>query len=340
MIQAPFPWFGGKRRVADMVWQRLGDVTNYVEPFAGSLAVLLGRPAAHRGRIETVNDADGFVSNFWRAVAADPEETALHADWPVNENDLHARHAWLVQRRERLSARLEGDPDFYDARIAGWWAWGACTWIGSGWCSGNGPWRVSGGELVLGDGDAENRKLPHLGNAGKGVKRKLPHLGDAGTGVNRGTSIDAWFHQLAARLRHVRVTCGDWTRVTGESVTIRHGLTGMLLDPPYSDEVKQTRVYAADATNVAGDVRRWCAENGSNPLLRIALCGYAGEGHEELEQLGWTPHRWKAHGGYGGGRDGAGESNRHRETVWFSPHCLGEPAPTLFDAMAVAGGRP
>ena len=42
MLKAPFPWFGGKSRVADIVWDRFGDVANYVEPFFGSGAVLLG----------------------------------------------------------------------------------------------------------------------------------------------------------------------------------------------------------------------------------------------------------------------------------------------------------
>jgi hypothetical protein len=45
MIDAPFPWFGGKRKVAAEVWARFGAVENYVEPFFGSGAVLLGRPA-------------------------------------------------------------------------------------------------------------------------------------------------------------------------------------------------------------------------------------------------------------------------------------------------------
>lgn len=35
-LKAPFVWFGGKRKVADKVWQALGDVDHYVEPFAGS----------------------------------------------------------------------------------------------------------------------------------------------------------------------------------------------------------------------------------------------------------------------------------------------------------------
>ncbi len=53
-LKAPFPWFGGKSRVAHLVWERFGDVGNYVEPFAGSLATLLGRPprpATRRRRV-------------------------------------------------------------------------------------------------------------------------------------------------------------------------------------------------------------------------------------------------------------------------------------------------
>ena len=91
-LTAPFPYFGGKRRIADHVWTRLGaDVKNFVSPFLGGGAVELRRPEFDC--VETWNDACGYVANFWRAVAADPDAVALHADWPENENDLHARHA-------------------------------------------------------------------------------------------------------------------------------------------------------------------------------------------------------------------------------------------------------
>ena len=190
-MKAPFPWFGGKRRVAPDVWAAFGDVDNYVEPFAGSLAVLLARPAHHKGidtGAETINDADQFVANFWRALAHDPEAVAHWCDWPVNEADLLARHLWLVNTgRERLAA-MDSDPDHYDAQVAGWWVWGINAWIGSGWCSGTGPHTLETvGKLPhLGDaGQGVNRKLPHLGNAGRGVNRQLPHLGNAGRGVNR-----------------------------------------------------------------------------------------------------------------------------------------------------------
>ena len=121
-LAAPFPYFGGKSLACSTVWQAFGDVDNYVEPFCGSAAMLLGAPEGQR--VETINDADGFVANFWRAVSKDDAAVAEALDWPVNEADLFARHIWLVQQSEGLLARLHADPDYYDARIAGWWAWG------------------------------------------------------------------------------------------------------------------------------------------------------------------------------------------------------------------------
>lgn len=53
-LRAPFPWFGGKSRAAPLVWSALGDVANYVEPFAGSLAVLLARPHALREELRAL----------------------------------------------------------------------------------------------------------------------------------------------------------------------------------------------------------------------------------------------------------------------------------------------
>ena len=78
-LKSPFPWFGGKSRAASLIWSRLGPVPNYVEPFAGSLAVLLGRP--HPPKTETANDLDCYLANFWRAVSMAPDEVALNADW-------------------------------------------------------------------------------------------------------------------------------------------------------------------------------------------------------------------------------------------------------------------
>lgn len=315
ILKAPFPWFGGKSKVADLVWSRFGNVPNYVEPFAGSLAVLLGRP--HEPHTETVNDLDCLLVNFWRSVSADPESVADYADMPPNEAELSARHIWLIANKTAICERSQADVDYYDVRAAGYWVYGICSWIGSGWCSGEGPWTSDGKRLVkLGDaGRGVNRKLPHLGDAGRGVNRQLPHLGDAGMG-----GIYDWFDALRTRLRRVRVACGDWRRVTGDSVTVKHGMTGIFLDPPYADTANRANVYAHDSSSVAHEVRAWAVENGSNPKLRIALCGYEGE-HGMPDT--WECVPWKARGGYGSqSADGRGRENCARERIWFSPACL------------------
>ena len=341
-LQAPFPWFGGKSKVSGIAWGRFGDVKNYVEPFAGSLAVLLGRP--HVPRIETVNDLDCCLANFWRAIKCAPDDVAKWCDGPVNEADLSSRHIWIVERKQNLALRLQGDADYFCARTAGYWVYGICSWIGSGWCSGKGPW-IRGEDGTLTD----SRQLPHLGNAGMGVWRQRPHLGDAGRGVNRKLPETArdWFDALALRLRNVRVCCGDWARVTGPSVTTKHGMTGVFLDPPYSAEASRADgLYAEDSLSVAHGVREWAIAHGDDPLMRIALCGYDGE---HTMPASWECVSWKANGGYGSQSDGAGRANVGRERIWFSPHCIkanrGEvaearitgPAVTIGDMLGAGG---
>lgn len=336
-LTAPFPYFGGKRRAAAEIWRRFGSPRNYVEPFAGSCAVLLGRPHPSPKNIETVNDADGLLANVWRAMAWRPDEVIQHADWPVNEADLHARHLWLIGQREAITDQLIADPEWCDPRAAGWWIWGACAWIGRDWCSGNGPWVLHDGALVRRDevGDAGrgiNRQLPNIGGGkntpyyGNGINRQIPHLSGSkstpryGAGVHALTapSVAAHLCPIAERMRRVRVACGDWSRVITPSVTYAHGLTGVLLDPPYDGGNVD---YAAGGRGVAADVRAWCLDNGENPLLRIALCGYEGD-HDEIESHGWQAWEWKANGGYGSQAAGDGRENAARERVWFSPHCL------------------
>jgi len=317
-LKAPFPWFGGKSRVAAEVWSAIGDPDNYVEPFAGSLAVLLLRPAWHRGSVETANDADSYLCNFWRAVTADPERVAELCDSPVNETDLFARHLWLVNEGKKRIEQMESDPDFYDAKVAAWWAWGLNQWIGSGWCAGNGP----------------HRQLPHLGNAGQGVNRKRPHLGNAGQGVNRQLPhlgnrgaedvLQDYFAALAARLRRVRVCCGDWSRVITDGALACGASVGVFLDPPYQGDVRTRDLYRVDDHHISDAVREWALANGDNPRYRIVLAGYWSE-HCEHMPASWRCARYSANKAYGTASavgSGAGnDANRHNEALWYSPGC-------------------
>jgi len=327
-LKSPFPWFGGKSTVAGLVWDRFGNVQNYVEPFFGSGAVLLNRP--HRPSTETINDLDCMVANFWRALKCDPEAVAFHADNPVNEADQHARHLWLCSQEE-FRERMKTDPDYYDSKIAGWWVWGQCIWIGSGWCSVQLPHLGNAGTGV-------HRKLPHLGNAGKGVNRQLPHLGNAGKGKDeclsdltsgtRARALLSYMRELSERLRTVRVCCGDWSRILGPSVTFKHGITGVFLDPPYADEAARTDdLYAQDCGKVSHAVRNWAIQMGEDPRARIALCGYEGE---HAMPKSWECIAWKARGGYGSQGENDARENSTRERIWFSPYCLKS---TLFSEL-------
>lgn len=319
-LRAPFPWFGGKSRAASIIWQRFGPVRNYVEPFAGSLAVLLARPWP--AKIETVNDADGLLANFWRALQADPDSVAQWADWPINEVDLHARHAWITAQRAEITANLQSDPEFFDAKVAGWWVWGISQWIGSGWCV-KPEWKGRGHAARAPRGIG--RPKPHLPNGGQGVHQKRPQMVNGGRGVHK-PEILGWLAALSDRLRYVRVCCGDWSRVLTPSVTHRlsgdRTACGVLLDPPYAVEAgRDAQIYAEDAPTMSAAVREWAIANGSNPDLRIALCGYEGE-HDDIPN-DWECVTWKANGGYGNQKgDTRGKRNALRERIWFSPHCL------------------
>ena len=138
-----------------------------------------------------------------------------------------------------------------------------------------------------------------------------------------------WLMELSDRLRRVRVACGEWDRVLGESVTVKHGVTGVFLDPPYT---KGEMDYSAGGVGgeLAADVRRWCAANGDNLRLRIVLCGHAGE-HDALLAQGWHIRTWKAVGGYA--RTDEATANRKSETLWCSPHCVHEAAGPVNDDL-------
>ncbi len=177
--KAPFPWFGGKADAAPTVWALLGDTPHYVEPFAGTMAVLLRRPhPANRTYFsETVNDRDGLLVNFWRSVQLAPDLTAEAASWPVTEADKTARSCAVLAAGERLDLeRLMGDPLYCDPQLAGWWAWCVCVSIGA--FGAGGPWWPDSDGVLRKWEPGQPRPIP-------GVARNVPHLGDNGQGVNR-----------------------------------------------------------------------------------------------------------------------------------------------------------
>jgi len=311
---APFPYFGGKRRAAPAVWQALGDPTHYVEPFAGSAAVMLARPAFDGMRTETLNDADGWLVNMWRSIQLKPAEVAKYCDGPVAEIDINARKAWLQERRgEDLVAWLEGDPEHCDPKAAGWWLTATAGSIGVPLSPG--PWHTRDGYL---------RK----GESGCGIRRVLPHLGPP-RGIYRVQEpLRGHFERLARRLSRARITCGSWDRVVTHAA-IQLGSAGygdrsrgVFLDPPYATSGD---IYVESSGDISAQVRQFCLDatdhiltaGGAKVPLRIVLAGYDDE-HDELLGHGWWVTEGKSGRGNGMSKN---RENGRRERLWMSPAC-------------------
>ena len=282
--RAPFPYFGGKSFVAGEIWARFGNVPQYIEPFCGSAAILLKAPKP--ASLEVVNDLNGFIANFWRAVKNQPGEVIKYADYPVSHIDLSGRHEWLMNQRETLSAALSDPHWIGDAKIAGWWVWGQCCFIGSGWCD----WSASG-EVKKASADSQ---IPHIGNAGRGIQ-------------NTQNNATEWIFRLARRLDRVRVLHGHWDRCLntnhGEHSA---GTAAIFFDPPY----KAFETLYGTAKTTADEVAEWCR---ARPHLRIALCGHIGD----YDLPNWDICQWtRDRNSYGSTK------TRDREAIWFSPACI------------------
>ena len=339
-MKPPFPWYGGKSQAAPLVWQLLGDVDHYCEPFAGGLAVLLNRPhPCNRPYYsESVNDCDALLVNAWRSIQFSPEATAGAASWPVAEADKSARQIALLRWREGEAADLlAGDPAFHDPVMGGWWLWAVAVQIGA--FAGDGAWIADPqtGRIIKqprGPGRVSEpgvfRDRPHLTSNGGGVaapQLRAPGVREPEAEDYHPTTMPkllAWFALLSARLRHVRILNGDWSRLctTGamHTLTVRQGgYCGVFVDPPYAGDIRASGLYAHDAGALGADIRAWAREAGADPHNRIVLAGFDTE-HGELEAEGWTCHEWFVRDSLL--RGGMGEQ-QPRERLWASPHCLG-----------------
>lgn len=128
-MKPPFPYFGGKQRIADTIIALFPEHEHYVEPYAGGLSVLLGKD---RSKFETINDLDGDIMTFWRVLRDRPEEleraaaltphsraeSLLARDREHLQDDVErARRVWvaLTQRRggqlQPTGWRYNIDPD-------------------------------------------------------------------------------------------------------------------------------------------------------------------------------------------------------------------------------------
>jgi len=289
-LKSGLVYFGGKSIISKSIWEKIGYVENYVEPFCGSIAVLLSNP--NPPKIETINDKDCLVTNFWRSIKYNPKETFNFAEAPPNEIDLHAKQKYITNFvDDNFINNMESNPEFYNPKIAGWWAWGLCCSIGNNWMQKKGL-----------------SAMPHLSTAGQGIN-----------GLNY--DIEKQFLLLSERLKRTRIVTGDWKKICTPSITYKscgvskNGISFVFLDPPYNME-NRTKVYKNDS-NVFKEVEQWAIAHQIYPDLKIAICGYSGD----YSLNDWEKLEWKANGGFSSLGDNQGKENAKKECIWFSPSC-------------------
>lgn len=102
-----FGWYGGKFSHLDWLLPLLPPAHHYCEPFAGSGAVLLNREPSP---VETYNDIDGEVVNFFKTLRDDgPELQRLIALTPFSREEFHD----AITASPHGQSRLERARRFY-----------------------------------------------------------------------------------------------------------------------------------------------------------------------------------------------------------------------------------
>lgn len=120
------PYYGGKQRIADRIVSFFPTHSHYVEPYCGSLSVLLEKPAS---KLETVNDLDQHLVTFWRVLRdrtddllrvceltphARAERTLAQQPLPGDLDEVEvARRVWVQLTQGRSGIRRPTGWRFY-----------------------------------------------------------------------------------------------------------------------------------------------------------------------------------------------------------------------------------
>lgn len=116
-MRTPLTYYGGKQRLSAQIVPLMPSHRVYLEPFAGGAAVLFAKPRTER---ETLNDLDGQIMRFWRALRDRPGELAAavaatpysRAEWQASrdgsaDDDVEAARLLLVNVDQSFSRSRE-----------------------------------------------------------------------------------------------------------------------------------------------------------------------------------------------------------------------------------------
>lgn len=253
-LQAILPYMGGKRSLAPAIVRELGEHRAYLEPFCGSLAVLLAKPPCGH---EYVNDLNGDVINLARVLASpDWRELANRLDRTLCSEDL------FDQAKSEILTDAWELPDPYDIERA--YRYFVYSWLGR-----NG---------FAGTQGASGFSVRYTANGGSQSVRFRSAV----------TSIPAWH----ARMRLVSILRRDALEVIARSHDAEGHV--IYADPPYFPSTRTTKssTFGKYHHELTDDQHRELASLLKRfTKTRIVLSYYESPLLEELYS-GWTMRRF------------------------------------------------
>lgn len=294
-MKTPFPYFGGKALIAKKLWDIIGDTNTYIEPFFGAGSILLSRPEEHKKRLEIINDKDGMLINFWRSMKHDPDKTLFYADQPKFECDYNAKKAYVKSSYDDLIPLLEGDYNYFNAELAGFYWYLMSLSFGKYFLSQPGSWSVV------------DKKLVKSKSKNAIVRQKMTtRLGGLYRAEQNNKQYALALHE---RLKDAMIYVGDYQRVLTNVMISDKRQTTIVLDPPYVDKSSKIEdgLYLFESIDTA-KLEKFFLENQDKSII---LFGY----ENSYNLPGIYRYNWKANGGFSNQGD---NQNRYKETIWFS----------------------
>lgn len=318
-----FPYFGSKEKISRLIFEYSSNILGeppkqIVDPFCGSLGTWLDWP---NQPIFKINDANGYIVNFWRAVKHAPNEIANAIGYPYSIVDLSAQNEAMIRDEANLLASLRADPDYYSLRHA-------VAFVRYSCCS-----------VMFG------------GFRAKASFRQRP-TGLCGVDCNPHDTM----RKTSKLLEKAMIFCTeDFSSVVSPAQTCWLGATLIFLDPPYDNadycydssntakgknkrDVKKAKKaklegQALDDTtqgknpSIATQVLDWCIKFNDDPKRKknysggktntvVALCCYSNDNAKVLLDHGWHQMNWHQSLGF----FGANRGKDNKETIyWSSP---------------------
>ncbi len=207
-MKALIKYPGSKWRLAPWIISHFPEHHSYLEPFFGSGAVLFNKQRSH---IETVNDLDGEVVNFFECIRKDPERLARDVYLTPYSRESYEK-AYDIARKDSNGSGADGSSDDpFDRALA------FCIRLNQGY-----GFRTTG-EKVGWKNDVQGRERAY---AARGWCMMLDRI-----------------MQAAERLREVQIEC----RPAVELIK-RFNYPNVLIyaDPPYMLETRNGKQYRCE----------------------------------------------------------------------------------------------